>query len=291
MAFNNGPKLVTQGLNLLVDAGDPTSYPGTGTTWRDVVGGQNGIITGSVSYSSAFYGGLVFSGPTASVIFPTSSANFGTGSFTVELAFQQSQSSGIQYLISKNSGSFPNWGVYISGSKLISEYNISSTIKTSTVSTSDITTGSAYICQLAYQPSIYSGISMYVNTLPQVTNFNLTGSLSNTGSFTLGSITGGLSPLNGTIYSLKVYNRGFTYVDCYNNFTALGTRLRLPKAILTLPNERYSGLVAGYSLRKLRSTYTGSAILIKSGSVSQIIGLVDVRLNPELFKIEPIFAT
>jgi hypothetical protein len=209
----------------------------------------------------------------------------------VELAFQQSQSSGIQYLISKNSGSFPNWGVYISGSKLISEYNISSTIKTSTVSTSDITTGSAYICQLAYQPSIYSGISMYVNTLPQVTNFNLTGSLSNTGSFTLGSITGGLSPLNGTIYSLKVYNRGFTYVDCYNNFTALGTRLRLPKAILTLPNERYSGLVAGYSLRKLRSTYTGSAILIKSGSVSQIIGLVDVRLNPELFKIEPIFAT
>ena len=73
MAFNNGPRLVTTGLNLLVDAGDPTSYPGSGTTWRDVIGGQNGTITGSVSYSSAYYGGLVFSGPTASVIFPTSS--------------------------------------------------------------------------------------------------------------------------------------------------------------------------------------------------------------------------
>ena len=102
MAFNNGPKLVTQGLNLLVDAGDPTSYPGSGTTWRDVVGGQNGTITGSVSYTSSFYGGLVFSGPTASVIFPTSSANFGTGSFTVELAFRPERIQGIHYLISKN---------------------------------------------------------------------------------------------------------------------------------------------------------------------------------------------
>ena len=29
-------KIVTDGLALAVDAADPTSYPGTGTTWRDV---------------------------------------------------------------------------------------------------------------------------------------------------------------------------------------------------------------------------------------------------------------
>ena len=109
-------KIVTQGLDLNVDAADPTSYPGTGNTWTSVV---NRSITGSLvscSYSSDFKGGIVFASPSASVQFPGTVANYGTGSFTIEMAFRPSQIQGIHYLISDNSGSFPNWGVYLSGS-------------------------------------------------------------------------------------------------------------------------------------------------------------------------------
>ena len=52
MGFNNGPKLVTQGLDLLVDAADPSSYPGSGTVWTDLRSQTTGSLTGSVSYTS-----------------------------------------------------------------------------------------------------------------------------------------------------------------------------------------------------------------------------------------------
>jgi len=231
MAFNNGPKLVTQGLNLLVDAGDPTSYPGSGTTWRDVVGGQNGTITGSVSYSSAFYGGLVFSGPTASVIFPTSSANFGTSSFTVELAFRPERIQGIHYLISKNSGSFPSWGIYLSGSngsgKLFSSYNISSTVSCSVSSSTTFVTGSNYFVDVIYsllENRIYINNEGNYDAVSTVANG--TGSLTTTGSLFLGNlIASSFQAYSGSIFSSKIYsifNSGFT------NFKSIAPRVGKP---------------------------------------------------------------
>ena len=36
MAFFHSPKLVTDGLVMYVDAANPRSYPGTGSTWYDL---------------------------------------------------------------------------------------------------------------------------------------------------------------------------------------------------------------------------------------------------------------
>ena len=59
IAYN--PKIVTDGLVLCLDAANPKSYPGTGTTWSDLSGnGKNATInTSHVSYSST---GLTFTG-------------------------------------------------------------------------------------------------------------------------------------------------------------------------------------------------------------------------------------
>jgi hypothetical protein len=239
MAFNNGPRLVTQGLNLLVDAGDPTSYPGTGTTWRDVIGGQNGTITGSVSYSSAFYGGLVFSGPTASVIFPTSSANFGTGSFEVELAFQPARIEGIHYLISKNSGSFPNWGVYLSGSggsgKLFSEFRISSTVSCSISSSSTFVTGSNYDVCVRMLPSLSASIFFIDGTNIGGGLGNGGGSLTSTGSFLIGNIAPSSSQVfSGSLYNTKIYTIN-TSTQPIQNYNAIASRLSKLPLVSTTP--------------------------------------------------------
>ena len=239
MAFNNGPKLVTQGLNLLVDAGDPTSYPGTGTTWRDVVGGQNGIITGSVSYTSSFYGGLVFSGPTASVIFPTSSANFGTGSFTVELAFRPARIEGIHYLVSKNSGSFPNWGIYLSGSggsgKLFSEFRISSTVSCSVSSSSTFVTGSNYQVDVRIFPA-FSASGFYVDGVSSGGALgNGGGSLTSTGSLLIGNIAPS-SPqaFSGSVFASKIYTVN-SLTQPPQNYNATAPRLGKPTIPITNP--------------------------------------------------------
>jgi len=39
--MNYGPKTVTNGLVLCLDAADKNSYPGSGTTWTDVSGTSN----------------------------------------------------------------------------------------------------------------------------------------------------------------------------------------------------------------------------------------------------------
>lgn len=41
MAFNRGPKIVTNGLVLYLDAANNKSYPGSGTVWRDLSGNSN----------------------------------------------------------------------------------------------------------------------------------------------------------------------------------------------------------------------------------------------------------
>lgn len=55
--------IVTTGLQLYLDAGNASSYPGTGTTWTDLsVNGRNGTLTNGPTYSSADGGSIVFDG-------------------------------------------------------------------------------------------------------------------------------------------------------------------------------------------------------------------------------------
>jgi hypothetical protein len=55
--------VVTTGLQLYLDAGRASSYPGSGTTWTDLSGnGRNGTLTNGPTYSSADGGSIVFDG-------------------------------------------------------------------------------------------------------------------------------------------------------------------------------------------------------------------------------------
>jgi hypothetical protein len=62
--FSNGQlDIVRDGLVLWLDAGDRTSYPGGGTTWRDLsLGGNNGTLNNGPNFSSANGGSIVFDG-------------------------------------------------------------------------------------------------------------------------------------------------------------------------------------------------------------------------------------
>ena len=58
-----GPKIVTNGLVLALDAADKNSYSGTGTTWKDLSGNaNNGTLTNGPTFSQANGGSIVFDG-------------------------------------------------------------------------------------------------------------------------------------------------------------------------------------------------------------------------------------
>jgi hypothetical protein len=53
MALGHGPRVVTDGLVLALDAGDTNSYPGSGTTWYNLSGqGSNGALINGSTFGS-----------------------------------------------------------------------------------------------------------------------------------------------------------------------------------------------------------------------------------------------
>jgi hypothetical protein len=79
---------VISGLVLHLDAGNATSYPGSGTTWTDPVSSASATLTGSPAYNAQT--GFTFNGTTQYARMPSSDGvtNFGnTDAYTVEVWF------------------------------------------------------------------------------------------------------------------------------------------------------------------------------------------------------------
>jgi hypothetical protein len=63
MSVSNAASIVTTGLALYLDAGNASSYPGSGTNWNDLSGnGRNGTLTNGPTYSATNGGSIVFDG-------------------------------------------------------------------------------------------------------------------------------------------------------------------------------------------------------------------------------------
>lgn len=63
MAYHHSPKIVTSGLVLALDAANPKSYPGSGTTWYDLAGNDLDVSLGnSPTYSINGKGSILFNG-------------------------------------------------------------------------------------------------------------------------------------------------------------------------------------------------------------------------------------
>jgi hypothetical protein len=80
-------KIIRTGLQLFLDAGNTSSYPGSGTTWTDISGnGNNGTLTNGPTYSSANGGSIVFDGVNDFVIdSSTTNIPVGNSSRTIQL--------------------------------------------------------------------------------------------------------------------------------------------------------------------------------------------------------------
>lgn len=73
------PSIVLEGLVMYLDAGNPASYPGSGTTWTDLSGyGNNATLTNGPTYDSGNGGSIIFDG--SDDYAPTTDNGFSFGS-------------------------------------------------------------------------------------------------------------------------------------------------------------------------------------------------------------------
>ena len=85
MATFGGPNTIETGLIVSVDAANPTSYPGSGTTWRDLSGNSKNGTTSGATYVSQNCGVFNFDGINDTISFGTGNTFFPLTSFTIDL--------------------------------------------------------------------------------------------------------------------------------------------------------------------------------------------------------------
>jgi hypothetical protein len=227
MALIHSPSIVTSGLVLCLDAANPKSYPGSGTTWRDLSGlGNNVTLVNGVGYNSGNGGSMVFDGSNDYAM--SSSFTPLTSNYTIEIIFLLNSSISSDYALLALTGS-DNHGFLgeISNStkkiRFLHRYPYGQSGGDSFYSTSQIDLNKIYSVswvrdsnQKIYINSIFdsqiaSTVSSFDNNLTQMTIGQLT-------QINAARIT------NGNIYSMKIYNRALTVAEIQQNFNALRGR-------------------------------------------------------------------
>lgn len=94
MSYSYGKSIVTEGLVFHVDAANAKSYPGSGTTWYNLVGSNNGTLTNGPTHSSDNGGAIVFDGVDDHVVLDQT---ISLTDFTITAAFKISSYGGANW--------------------------------------------------------------------------------------------------------------------------------------------------------------------------------------------------
>jgi hypothetical protein len=230
MAFYRGPKVVTNGLVLSLDAANPKSYIPGSTTWRDLSGTLNsGTLVNGPTFSSANGGSIVFDG-TNDYCETVSNPITDNSSFTLAGWFNLTTLGGV-YRPLIDGG---NLGDGLEGYTLsIDDSNriyMACDAGYKTITTPINVNQWYYIVGVATFGTPYT-INIYVNT-----NLGTTFASSNSNSMTnyiayvrLGQVDLRRSTLNyvGNIAQTQIYNRALSQQEITQNYNSLKSRFGL----------------------------------------------------------------
>ena len=227
MALSHSPSIITQNLSLCLDAANPKSYPGSGTTWTDLSGnGNNGTLVNGVGYSGDNLGSLSFDGVNDEVQLP--GTNLSLNQMTISSWNYSSNYQQNGFMFEKTT----NGSVNTQYSLFYNSGNNSIYYRTYGLSTTDLivnrTTAGVVNNQWNNVVATWDGTNkrIYVNGVLRATSANLTGTVTQntTGAAFIGIYGGGGYPFNGRISQTQIYNRALTAQEIQQNFNATKSR-------------------------------------------------------------------
>jgi hypothetical protein len=237
-----GPKIVTSGLVLCLDAANKRSYPGTGTTWTDLSGNSNnGTLINGPTFSAGNQGSIVFDGTDDYISIGSQNiVGTGTSPFSVELCIYNTKNWGVgEYTMLFRAQQDSEFFVTL--------YNPSGTLLSTPIFRGNYTmwstpiTPANFVNKWAFLNYVYNGgdkgtATSYVSYLNGVqlptgtvnmgpangglaSNCNIIGVDGDNGC---NSINGGL--LQGKISLYKLYNRVLSAGEVLQNYNAVKSR-------------------------------------------------------------------
>ena len=221
MSLNHGGKpIVTDGLVLCLDAANPKSYPGSGTTWTDLSGnGNNGTLVNGVGYNSSNLGSLVFDGSNDYVsVANSNSLNPLTNTLICWVKSNTSTWNDYGFLMSKRDVfvMHPN----ISSTTVNYYYRLNNAWVSQQITVSNITVWNMYACSWDG-----TNINAYLNGA-LINSGVKTGPLNtaDTGVLQIGKDDTYSRYLNGNIAQASIYNRALSATEIAQNYNALKSR-------------------------------------------------------------------
>jgi hypothetical protein len=226
--------IVQQGLVLNLDAGNPYSYAGAGTTWYDVSGNSNsGTLTNGPTYNSDAGGNIVFDGSNDYVSIPSAASIKNTSTLSLEgwvfissamnyyggiigKGISDSQEEYCLLVHSVNSKVYMDVGSS-GGPYTDATYSFSLNTWYHIIGTHERTAGS-------------SSIKIYINgSLLSSTTVNPTNTVNdNATNVSIGSrFNGGTSVWNGKIATARIYTRTLSAAEVLQNYNATKGRFGL----------------------------------------------------------------
>ena len=223
--FANNAPIVTDGLVFYVDAGNSKSYPGSGTTWSDLVGSADGTLepASGPTYSSANGGSIVLDGTDDYVDF----GSFGVGGDNENYTFSawSKQSSAGNIFVKGRDGFGDGWSLRIMRNSNTNQFMASALAG----GAHNASGGTIQLNSWDYITGTWENstgtISLYVNGV-------FITSTSKGSQGTLRSSTAGWSAARitttaysgGSIGCLSVYNRALSASEILQNYNALKNR-------------------------------------------------------------------
>ena len=222
MGIGYGPRVITDGLVLALDAGDTNSYPGTGTTWTDLSGnGNNGSLVNGVGFNGSNGGSLSFDGvndyvTTGKVLVPR------TGQFHIEGWCYLNQTNAFCMFVTQyNNSTDPGRFLCFFGNDGVIRMHDGGGVMTGT--TPSYSANQWFY--VSFQRDSSNLCNIFVNGTKETTGATKTTTLENTNTIigSRGSVTSGTF-YNGRMSNVRIYNRALTASEIQQNFNALRGR-------------------------------------------------------------------
>jgi hypothetical protein len=226
MGFYRGPNIVTDGLVFAVDAGSERSYPGSGTTWKDLTAtGINGTLTNGPTFSSSNGGSFLFDNVDDYVSLGASSQLSITNQISVFSWVKVDTFSAWDGVFGAYSGgafvhfqlAYGRLSVYVYGpntgyGSLDSGYDQLTAGEWSNIG---FTFGSQTL-------TVYlNGVAMPTTVTGSSANIN------NTSEMSIGRVYSGSRDLGGNLANIMVYNKALSQAEILQNYNAQKSRFGL----------------------------------------------------------------
>ena len=210
-----GPNIVQDGLVAVFDAGSTRSYPGSGSTWYNLIGTVNGTLS-ATSIGTTTAGVMTFDGVDDYIDIPL--ASLASTDFTVIGVTQRTNAAAGRLIAGRlNNWLLGQWDTYMRqyfSNGWVTGYGASPSTSTTDDLQTHIWCGTGDISADTYK---FRDDNVEYTT-------NTTGGAAGPNGFILGKYYAGSEYGTGTITVLLVYNRVLTDAEIDQNFNAQKTR-------------------------------------------------------------------